>query len=67
MSSFRVLAPCTVRQPGNTSAVHYRKVGELVTVADKTDADLLVKGGFLEPVSDVKAASPPPAAEKPKP
>lgn len=68
MSKFRVLAPCTVRQPGGISAIHYRRVGEVVTVADKTDADLLVTGGFLEPVNEPKAASPsPPPVEKPKP
>lgn len=66
MSKYKIMRPCVVRTADGKSAVDYRKVGEVVTVADKTDADLLVKGGFLEAVSEPKNASPPPPPEKPR-
>lgn len=52
MTSYKVLAPCAVRQDHGKSAVHYRQVGQVVDVQEEADAELLVRGGFLEPLAD---------------
>jgi hypothetical protein len=52
VSSYKVLAPCVVRQDGGKSAVHYRQIGGVIDVEDQADADLLVAGRFLEPIED---------------
>jgi hypothetical protein len=53
--SYRVLAPCVVRQDGGKSAVHYRQVGGVIEVDEKADADALVAGGFLEELKESRS------------
>lgn len=52
--SYKVLAPCVVRQDGGKSAVHHRQIGQTIEVQDKADADALVAGHFLELVEDAE-------------
>lgn len=63
--SYKVLAPCIVRDKGGQSATHYREVGQVIDVSHQEDADILVAGRFLEKVEDAAPAEKP--AEKPKP